>query len=187
MKDFFIQIGIGIVMTALFVVTIIAIGLVWASVLLYSTFQWLVTNDGYTHNKCKCGCGNINKLYKPLDPKLEQEFNVAFSKKPFPKPYSPTDNPLFRPTPEELAKLKAKLPPFDREKVFKAVDDSNVRMSNKTFGRVVAEVTFNEILKKANGRHTLRGEKGQFIKGSQTETPITRYGVPTNERFEKNQ
>ncbi len=167
MKDFFIQIGIGIVMTALFVVTIIAIGLVWASILLYSAFQWLVTNDGYTHNKCKCGCGNINKLYKPLDPKLEQEFNAAFSKKPFPKPYSPTDNPLYRPTPEELAKLKAKLPPFDREKVFKMVDESNVRMSKMT----------------QKERHNLRGEKGRFIKRSQAQTPITRYGVPTSERF----
>jgi hypothetical protein len=163
-KDFFTQIGIGIVMAILFVVTILSIALVWAGVLLYSAFQWLVTHDGYTHNKCKCGCGgNTNK---PLDPKLEEEFDRVFSKKPFPKPYSPTDNPLYQ-LEQNYAEWKAKLPPFDREKVFKAVDESNVRMSKMT----------------RKERHNLRGEKGRFIKRSQAETPITRYGVPTSERF----
>jgi len=157
MKDFFIQIGIGIVMAILFVVTILSIALVWAGVLLYSAFQWLITNDGFTHNKCKCGCKNHTEPYKPLDPKLEEEFDKAFSKKPFPKPYSPTDNPLYQ--------------------------SGQTQILNKTPGQIVPEAMFKKILNKAKSRHNLRGEKGRFIKRSQTDTPITRYGEPTYKRF----
>lgn len=143
MKELLIQIWTGFLMASLFVVAALAIVVTWVFVMLYYLFQWMVTEDGYSHNKSQ-----------PLDPKLEEQFDSAFSNKPFPKPYSPTENPLYIPKPEypptheELEQLKAKLPPFDREKVFKMVDESSARMSKMT----------------QKERHNLRGEKGRFIK-----------------------
>ena len=165
--DFFIQIGIAVVMACLFAITIMAIIVVWICILGYSAVRWVIHYDGFSHNKSEYT--NMTKLYKPIDPKLEEEFEKVFAKKPFPQPYSPADNPLYQtqPSPEALARLKASLPPFDREKVFKAVDESSVRMSKMT----------------RKERHNLRGEKGRFIKRNQVETPITRYGVKTSERF----
>jgi len=67
-----------------------------------------------------------------------------------------------------------KLIEFDRKKVFAAVDASNVRISNMS----------------KKERHNLRDEVGKFRKkteqDNQQQLPITRYGVPTVERFKDN-
>ena len=84
--------------------------------------SWLSSKDGVSHNKPP-----IAKPDAPKDDYLEsiecdedrERFDAIFAKKPFPEPYNPSKNPLY---------LKPE--GFDKEKVFAAVDDSNVRMSN---------------------------------------------------------
>lgn len=58
---------------------------------------------------------------------------------------------------------------FDREKIFAAVDASNVRMSEPSAMKE---------------RHNLRGKDGRFVKRP-LDIPITRYGVPTNQRWQQ--
>jgi hypothetical protein len=179
MKNLLTQIGIGIVMAVGVVIAVIGIVGVWLSVVIYQFMVWLLTTDGLSHNKSPIvdtppviEKERNRKLAAGLE--LDAQIDAAFSKKPLPKPYTPTDNPLYQLGREEgeryMADLKSKLLPFNRKEVFRMVDESNERMSNKPSGKVVGELTFKDIftMTQSKAPYNVRDKKGRFTKRYET-------------------
>jgi len=165
-KDFFIKIGNLIVISTLIGITGCIIFAVWVGAVINSVLDWIVAGDGCSHNTTK-----PTTEYIELSPKAiptGEQVESAFVKKELPTAYSPTDNPLYQ-MQKDYDEWKAK-PKVGLEVVFKAVDDSNVRMSD-------AKSKMERILAAQKNRRILRDSKGRFIKGT---------GVSFSKRFKAN-
>lgn len=168
MKDIIIQLGIGIVMAILWFIAVLAIVVTWLVIIIYSFLSWLVGRDG--NKKTNCPIKKSEYVETSPAPKInisDVEFESLFAPKPFPKPYTPDNNPLYILEGDWEDWRKKHL--FDTKKIFAEVDASNIRMSSMT----------------KKQRHALRdGISGRFKK--RDPLPITRYGQPKIERFKAN-
>jgi hypothetical protein len=168
------QIGISIVLAIGFSIAVIIVIGIWCGVLIYDALNYVFKFNNVGDNKKIKPVTTMPAppVIKRNTDRLDEEIDKAFAVKPLPKPYSPTDNPLYaKKTTEQIQQewaernpefvkwlnnqgitfdsIKKPSVPFDREKVFAAVDESNVRMSNK------------------KKRYNLRNKKtGRFVKSS---------------------
>ena len=156
------------------ITAIILLG-VWICVGIYMFFEWLASEDGYTHRNYLSN--NVSKD----NSKLNKEIDEAFAPKPLPKPYSPTDNPLYQIEESSPAKIVAE-----------TIIDNIIENTKKSTHYHEMDERYNQLRKSKKSTKQLTNKSGKSVKKPKKsvtrkiktpKTPVTRYGVKTSQRF----